>query len=135
DVAHNRNDRRPRQEIFLLLFFGNFLDDFFFEGDDIHDTAEGFSEAGGRAHVQSLIDGGKNSAVEKLFQDFLGAHVELLSEVSDGDALGDGDVARGTRRLRDRLDARGAALGDTGTRANRMQLAFALFETLFERGT
>src|SRR3984893_866250 len=35
DVAHNGNDRRPRQKIFLLFFLGNFLDDFFFEGDDV----------------------------------------------------------------------------------------------------
>ena len=111
DVTHDGDDRRPRQEIFLLLFLGNFLDDFFFEGDDVHDAAEGFGEAGCRAHVQSLIDGGKNAAVEELFQDFLGAHVQLFREVADGDAFGDGDVARRTRRLRDRLDARGAALG------------------------
>ena len=135
DVTHDCNDRRPRQEIFLLLFLGDFLDDFLFEGNDSHNTAESFGQAGCRAHVQSLIDRGKNSAVEQFLQDVLGAHVQLFREVADGNAFGDGDVARRTRRLRDRLDARGPALGDAGACANRVQLAFALFESLLQRGT
>ncbi len=40
-----------------------------------------------------------------------------------------------TGRLRNRFDARGAALGDAGTRANGVQLAFAFFKALFESGT
>src|SRR5207245_2095753 len=60
---------------------------------------------------------------------------QLFSEFADGDALGDGDFARRTGRLRNRFDARGAALGDAGTRANGVQLAFAFFKALFESGT
>src|SRR5207245_7456745 len=135
DVAHDGDHRGPRLEIFLLLFFGNFLDDFFFEGDDGDDATEGFGETGCRGDIQGLIDGGKDAPVEKIFQDIFGAHVQLFSEFADGDALGDGDFARRTGRLRNRFDARGAALGDAGTRANGVQLAFAFFKALFESGT
>ena len=40
DVTHDCNDRRPRQKIFLLLFLGDFLDDFLFEGNDIHNRIQ-----------------------------------------------------------------------------------------------
>ena len=40
DVAHHRDDRRPRQEIFLLLLLGDLLHNFFFKGNHGNDAAE-----------------------------------------------------------------------------------------------
>src|SRR5205807_3388195 len=64
----------PGFEVLLLLFFRNFLNHFLFEGDNAHDSAEGFGEAGGRGNVERLVDRGKNAAIEKFFQDIFGAH-------------------------------------------------------------
>ena len=131
NVTHHSDHRGPSLEIFLLLLFRNLLNDFFFEGNDVHDSAEGLGQARCRGHVQGVIDRGKDATVEQFFQDIFGAHIQLLREFADGDALGDGNVARRTRWLGNGLDARGAALSYAGARANRMQLAFTLFEALF----
>ena len=71
----------------------------------------------------------------KIFQHFLGAHVEFFRQIADRDAFGDRDFARRARRRRgSALDLRGAALAGTHARANRMQLALALFKALLHRG-
>ncbi len=98
NVAHDGDYRGPRLEIFFLLFLGDFLDDFFFEGDDVDDSAESFGEAGCRGHVQGLINGvrHRDRAIPSehpwraLFSCFLG-------KIADGDAFGNGDFARRTR--------------------------------------
>src|SRR4029077_4570923 len=135
DVAHDGDYGRPRCEVLFFLFFGNFLNDFLFEGDDVHDSAKGFSETGGRGNVEGLIDRGKDATVEEVFQNVLRAHVQLLSEFANGDAFCNRNFARRTRRLRNWLDARSAAFGDAGARANGVKFAFAFFETLLESGT
>src|SRR5260370_8439305 len=132
DHAYDGDVGLPRFKVLFLLFFGYFLNDFLLEGDEPRDFAEGFGEGGCRGNVQGLIDGGKDSSVEKILQHVFGTHIQLLGELADRDALGDGNFARGTRRLCHRLDAGGTALGESGTGANGMQLSFTLFETLLE---
>ncbi len=134
DVAHYGDDRRTRLEIFLGLFLGDFEHHFVFERDDGDDAVERFGELGGSRRIERLVDAGENSLVEKNFEQFLCAHVELFGEFANGNAFGDLDIARSTGlRRRDRHN--GTAIACTGTLASWMELALTFHLALIGAGT
>src|SRR5437762_3125589 len=96
-VAHNGYDRGPRFQTFLSLFLRDFQNHFLFQGHDAYDAIEGFRQRRRRGHIERLVDAGKHAAVEQRFQQVFRAHVELLRELANGDAFGDGHFARRTR--------------------------------------
>jgi len=63
-VAHYRDHRRPREEIFLLFFLGNVLDHLLFKRHHGYDAIEGFRKACRRRRVQRLVDRSEDAAVE-----------------------------------------------------------------------
>ena len=78
----------------------------------------------------------KTPRSSKFFQHIFGAHVELFREVADGDAFGNGDFARRARRAAQRAQCALARRSPTPGRVrDRVQLAFAFFEALLQRGT
>src|SRR5882724_1326166 len=124
DVAHDRDDRGTRLEIFLGFFLGDFEHHLVFEGDDGNDTVETFGKLRGGGRIERLVDAGENSLVEENLQKVFGAHVEFFGEFANGDAFGDVDVARRTRLWRSD-DGSSAAVAGAGTLASRMKLALA----------
>src|SRR5258708_8421310 len=53
----------------------------------------------GQFRVERLVDGGEHTATQQARDQILGANVELLGQIFDADAFGDGDVARDRHRL------------------------------------
>ena len=113
DVAHHRHHGRPRLQVLLLFFLGDVLHDLFFKRNHGHDAAECLGKAGGRRHIQRLIDRRENSAVEQFLQYVLGAHVELFRQVADGNALGDGDFSAAAGAARQPAPLRAARRSPT----------------------
>ena len=94
DVTHHGHHRRPRLQIFLGLFLRDFQHHLLFKGDHADNAAECFRKRRCRRNIQRLVDAGEHAAVQQRLQKFLGAHVQLLGQFANGDAFGDGDVAR-----------------------------------------
>src|SRR6266852_5951660 len=99
------------KQVFRFLFQGDFADNVFLECDDVDDAVERFRETRGGWRVESLVDAGKNSAIQQNFQDVLGAHVEFFRQIADRDSLGDRNLAwLARRRRRGALNLRTASL-------------------------
>src|SRR6202795_2674758 len=129
-VAHHGDDWLTRLEAFLGFFLGNFKNHFLFKRNDADYAAERFGEGGSGGHVKSLVDAGEDTAIEQIFEQFFGAHVEFFGELANGDAFGDGDFARGAG-LRWRNDGSGrAAVAHTWALTSGMELALAFLFAL-----
>ena len=97
DVAHDGDDGRTHDldETGGVLeeAFDGFVLDLLFDGDDLRVGAElagdGFDELG----VERLVDRDHDAAEEQGSDEIFTANLELLGEVLDGDAFGDGDGA------------------------------------------
>ena len=72
---------------------------------------------------ERLVDAGEDAAVQQIFQQLLGAHVEFFGQLANGDAFGDGDVARSARLGRRDDRGCGAAVAHSGALARGMELA------------
>src|SRR5262249_18266249 len=86
---------------------------------------------GGR--VESLVDAGKDSAVEKDLEQFLGAHVEFFGEFANGDAFCDLNVARRARL--GRCDDRCSPVSGARPLARWMEFALAFHLPVVRDGT
>ena len=124
-VAHDGNHGRARLEAFLGLFLGNFQNHFFFERDDAYYAAKGLGQSGGGRHVERLVDAGEDAAVQQIFQQLFGAHVEFFGQLANGDSFGDGDVTWSARLWRRDDRGGGAAIAHSRTLARGMELALA----------
>ena len=133
-VAHHGHHRGPRLQHGRLFFLAADVEHhFLFERAHRHHTAEHLGQRRRRLHVERLVDAGKNSLVEQRLQQFLGAHVELFSQLAHADAFGDGDLARLAAHLRGGLDAGRPPLAHAGACAHGMQLALAFIKSLFRQ--
>ena len=133
-VAHHGDHRSARQQISGALFLDFFfLHHLLFEGDHLHDSVESFGEACCGGNVERLVDAGENAAVEQGFQQILGANIQLFGQFADRDAFGNRDVPRLALHGGHRFGVSRASCSDASARANRMQLALAFGEALFDR--
>jgi hypothetical protein len=117
---------------FLYLFF---LNDLLFEADYLHDSVERFGETCGRRRVQSLIDAGENTPVEKCLQQFLRANVELFGQLANCDSFGNRYFTRLALNGRYGLGLRRSSGACTRSGAHRMKFSFAFGVTLFDEWT
>src|SRR3984893_2749376 len=132
--AHDRYHRRPWLEIFPGFFLGDFGDHFFLERNHAHNAVERLGKIGGGLHIQTLVDAGKNTFIQKCFQQILGADIQLFRELTNGDAFGEGNVAGGAR-FGWCNNRRGYAATCTSTLPRRMQLALAFHLAPIGAGT
>src|SRR6202795_2858408 len=133
-VAHHGDDWLTRLEAFLGFFLGNFKNHFLFKRNDADYAAERFGEGGSGGHVKSLVDAGEDTAIEQIFEQFFGAHVEFFGELANGDAFGDGDFARGAGLRRRNDGCGGAAIAHAWALTSGMKLALAFLLALVGNG-
>ena len=134
DVAHHRDHRRPRLQIFLGLFLRNLENHFLFEGNHAHDAIECFRDLRRRGNIKRLVDARENTAIHQRLQQILRANVELFREFANRDAFGDLHIAR-RARLWWSDDGRDTAATRTRTLTRRMQLPLAFHFALVRNRT
>src|SRR5260370_3268428 len=133
DVAHHRHHRRPWFQAFPGLFLRYLKYHLLFERHDAYYSAERFGKSRCRRHIQRLVDAGEDAAVEQVFQDVLGAHIQLFGKFANRDAFRNRHIARRTR-LRRRDNRSGRAAARARTMPSRMQFAFPLLLALICNG-
>ncbi len=79
------------------------------EADGIYRGAEIPRQLVGQLGIERLVDGGEDIAVDQLFDDHAGLHVQLFGKLLDRDALRDGDLASDGRRSGGHFPARRTA--------------------------
>ena len=80
-------------------FFDGLVRQLFFVADDVGGRAELGGHVLHHLGVERLVDGDEDAAHEQGGDQVLGADFELLGQVLDADALGDGDLAGDGQRL------------------------------------
>ena len=86
-VAHHRDNRSARFEVFRLFGLLNYLLDLFLVGYDFDFGAAGTRNFGGQGILQSLIDGGEYSTVQQLRDYVADTHIQLLGKFLDGNTF------------------------------------------------
>ena len=121
DVAHDRDHRRPAEEIRRFLGDLDILHRLFFVSDGGSGCAEFARNIGREFRVEGLVDGREDAAIHQLLDDEVGLHVELFGKLLDRDAFGNRDVAidgwrRGefAARLRPKVASLPVRAGDRG---------------------
>ncbi len=97
DVAHHRNYRRPRLQVFLGLILRNFENHFLFEGNDGDYTVECFRDLRRGRNVERLVDAREHAAIHQRLQQIFRAHIELFRKLANLDTFGNLHIARRTR--------------------------------------
>ena len=100
DVAHHRDDRGARGDVFGLRLARVFLQQLFLEALHLDVGAELARDHRRGFGVERLVDGHHQPLHQQLREDVLRADVELIREIFYGDALGERDRARNRRRRR-----------------------------------
>ena len=95
DVAHDRDHGRARDEVLRLRLHRLDLDDLLLEGLDRGLVAELLADLDGQLRVEALVDRRHDAARDERLHDVAALDVgHLLRQLLDGDALGEGDLAR-----------------------------------------
>ena len=138
DVAHDGDHRGARRPLALRFRRDLLLQGLLFERNHRGGGVEVLGDFAGELDVERLVDGGEHAAVEQHLDDVLGADVELLGQLLDGDALGDGDLnGRAGSGSGGRLAQRRLALAGLGLHPHPHRVhepALALVEALVEMG-
>jgi hypothetical protein len=92
DVAHDGDDRRARLKVLGVLGELGFQRALFLEADLFDGSAEDLRQVADHLHVERLVDGREDVALEQHLDDQVRLDAELVGQLLDGGALADGDL-------------------------------------------
>jgi hypothetical protein len=100
DVAHDRDDRRALHQISRVDLTGLHLGELFLEAANQHLCAEAARDHRCRLAIERGVDGHHHPAIHQLLEDVLCLDLQLVRQVLDGHAFGQGDeLGDGRRRF------------------------------------